>query len=306
MKPLISVIVPTFNRAKTIARTIDSILLQTYTNFEIIIVEDGSLDETLEILKKYTDERIRIIRHEQNKGVTAAKNTGLNNIGGEWFTILDSDDEMIPQALEMMINVPLEKDFEVSAVTCNCIDTSTGNFSGKGLEFDQYVDFKTIIFDCYGEFWGITKTELLLNDRFNENLWGYEKTLWYKINERAKRYYLHRGLRIFHTGGSDRVSNIFNFSMEKASRHYQALPEEMHYLEILKKYRPNSLVKECLRGIIYLKADNKKEFAHFYFSYLKKIENYRSYKIFSYIAYNLNPFILRMGIKSWRILKFQL
>ena len=208
MQPLISVIVPTFNRAKTIGRTIDSLLIQTYNNLEIIVVEDGSKDETFKILERYEDKRLRIIWHEHNKGVTAAKNTGLNNINGEWFTILDSDDEIIPEALETLIKVPLEKDSTVTAVLCNCSDISTGNFTGKGLDMDQYVDFKTLVVNCHGEFWGITKSTLLQQDRFNERLLGYESTLWYKIDTRAKRYYLHKGLRIYHTDGTDRITSI--------------------------------------------------------------------------------------------------
>ena len=104
--PLISIITPTFNRGKTVARAIDSILEQTYGNFEIIVVEDGSTDETKSILQRYNDKRVRIIHHDLNKGVTAAKNTGLNNISGEWFTFLDSGDEMLPDALETMMRIP--------------------------------------------------------------------------------------------------------------------------------------------------------------------------------------------------------
>jgi glycosyltransferase involved in cell wall biosynthesis len=304
MNPLISVIVPTFNRAKTISRTIDSILNQTYQNFEIIIVDDGSEDATQEILKKYSDIRLRIFHHKHNKGVTAAKNTGLNNIHGEWFTILDSDDEIIPEALEIMIKIPLEKDSTITAITCNCTDTSTGTFSGKGLTFDRYVDFNTLITQCEGEFWGITKTELLLNDRFNERLWGFEGILWFKTNERANRYYIHEALRIYHTEGNDRVSKV-HFSLEKISNHYQALSEETYYLQVLKTYWPKSLAKDCLRAVIYLKADKKKEFANFYFNYLRKMNKYNLYKPLSFFVYYSHPFIIRQGIKFWKSVRLK-
>src|SRR5665213_683486 len=290
MNPLISIIVPAFNRANTIARTINSILLQTYSDFEIIVVEDGSTDETIKVLQQFTDMRLKIIYHDTNKGVTAAKNTGLNNIHGEWFTILDSDDEIIPKALEIMMKIPLEKDSTVTAVTCNCTDTRTGKFSGKGLAFEGYVDFNTLITECEGEFWGITKTELLLNDRFNEDLWGFERTLWFKINERANRYYIHEALRIYHTEGNDRVSKVHS-SLEKTSNHYQALSEETYYLQVLKTYLPKSLAKDCLWAVIYLRADNKKEFANFYFNYLRKMNKYNLYKALSFFVYYSHPFI---------------
>lgn len=301
--PLISVIVPTFNREKTITRTIDSLLRQSYKNIEIVIVEDGSEDATKDVLRQFDDDRIRVIYHEENKGVTAAKNTGLDNITGEWFTILDSDDEIISNALEAMINIPLNIDHRVTAVTCNCIDTSTGTFSGKGVSADQYLDFEKVVVDLYGEFWGLTKSELLLNDRLNEDLWGYENTLWYKINERANRYYLHQGLRIFHTEDSDRISNVANFSLAKSTRNYLGLSQENHYLETLKKYRPESLLKECLRGIVYLKADNKKKPARFYLKYMKTMKVKTRYKLMSLIFYNIPSPILRNSIKIWRIIK---
>lgn len=297
MKPLISVIVPTFNRSRTIARTLNSILLQTYDNFEIIVVEDGSQDETMEILNSYNDRRLRIIKHDRNLGVTAAKNTGLNNILGEWFTILDSDDEIIPNALEMMIKIPLEQDSEISAVICNCVEIPTGNFTGIGLLCDQYVDFKTMIVDCQGEFWGITKTELLFNDRFNEALCGFESTLWYKIDQRAKRYYLHKGLRLYHTEGNDRISNVKQKSVKTASIHYQALSQERNYLEVIKKHWPDRFAKDCVRAVIYLKADKQKEFACFYYRHIIKMKKYRFYKLISFLAYNSNAVIINMSIK---------
>jgi glycosyltransferase involved in cell wall biosynthesis len=296
MKPLVSIIIPTYNRAKTVARTINSVLLQTYENFEIVIVEDGSKDETVSLLKNFTDKRISVVYHEINKGVTAAKNTGLNNMRGEWFAILDSDDEIIPEAVEIMMNIPLEKDVTINAVSCNCIDTATGELSGKGLLSDQYVDLETLILQCTGEFWGLTKTELLLSDRFNERLDGYESTLWMKINERAKRFYVHKGLRIFHTEGDDRISKIPK-SAEKLSNHYRVLSEERQYLEIVKKYLPGSFAKDCLHAIVYLMASNEKEQARFYYDELKRLKGYRLYKVISFFGFHSNAFLMKKSIK---------
>ncbi|CAN5805314.1 hypothetical protein BH11BAC4_BH11BAC4_04420 [soil metagenome] len=302
MKPLVSIIIPTYNRANTVGRTIDSILLQTYDTFEIIVVEDGSKDDTVAVLKKYTDKRIRIIYHEMNKGVTAAKNTGLNNIQGEWFTILDSDDEIVADALEIMMKVPMEKDGTVTAVTCNCIDTNTGKPSGHGLDDDQYVDFNTLINVCTGEFWGLTKTNLLLNDRFNEKLGGFECTLWFKMNERAKRFYVHNPLRIYHTEGDDRVSKIPP-SIKKISNHFLALAGEEHYMDIIRKYQPGNFVKDCLRGSMYLVADKKKTEARFYVDSLKKADGYGLHKIVSFFVYHSNAYLMTFVIKFLTIVK---
>jgi len=295
MKPLVSVIIPTYNRATTIGRTIHSLLSQTYDNLDIIVVEDGSKDETMKLLDAIKDNRLRVICHEVNRGVTAAKNTGLNNIRGEWFTILDSDDEIVPDAIEVMMRIPLEKDPAVTAITCNCVDTGTGIYSGKGLTGDQYLDLNTLINVCTGEYWGLTKTELLSNDRFNEQLNGYEGVLWHKINERARRFYIHKGLRIYHTEGSDRVSKTTS-SISKVSHHYQVLSNEPYYLDILCKYSPDVFARDCLRAILYLVADKKKQ-AKFYYFYLRKTKSNKVYKTISFFVYHSNAFIAKSLIK---------
>jgi len=300
MKPLISIIVPTFNRAKTISRTIDSILCQTYDNLEIVVVEDGSTDETIKVLRKYDDMRLRIVYHEHNKGVTSAKNTGLKNIRGEWFTIVDSDDEIVPEALEVMMKIPLEKDATVTAISCNCIDSVSGKLCGIGLSSDQYVDFQTIN-KCSGDFWGLTKTELLLNDKFNESLSGWENVLWYVINERANRYYIHKALSIVHTEGSDRVSK-YRFSKSKTSLHYRSLSEETHYLETMKTITPHAFAKDCLLAVVYLISDNKKEYSKVFYNYLQSFKNYRFYKLIGFIAFHSNPLLMNITIK---LLKFK-
>ena len=75
--PTVSVIIPTYNRANLLIRSISSVLNQTYTDLELIIVDDGSTDITRDIVKNFDDERIRYISHEKNMGVSCALNTGI-------------------------------------------------------------------------------------------------------------------------------------------------------------------------------------------------------------------------------------
>ncbi len=265
--PLVSIIMATYNRANTIERAINSVLKQSYTNFELIIVDDGSVDNTLKILDRFHDSRIRILRHEKNKGVCAAKNTGLRNIKGDWFTTFDSDDEMITEAIEIMMNIPLSFDKNVTAVTCNGVDTSTNSFTGKGLSNDQYLDVDSMMTSINGDFWGLTKTSLLLNDCFNENLGGLESVLWYKIDDRAKRYYIHKQLLIVHTEGNDRVSNS-KYNLNKEIRFYTNLIDEVHYLNKIQKYFPDHFVSICRNGLIVTAVNHDREKASKYYEYL--------------------------------------
>ncbi|MDE3212757.1 MAG: glycosyltransferase, partial [Bacteroidota bacterium] len=263
---------PTYNRAKSIERAVNSVLNQTYRNFELILVDDGSTDRTVEILNHLTDPRIRILRHETNKGVTAAKNTGLKAIRGEWFTTFDSDDEMVPEALETMIRIPLYFDKNITAVTCNCLDASDHSLRGKGLTEDQYLTVEAMmaggLFKDF-DFWGITKTSLLMGDHFNENLKGVEDVLWYKIDDRALRYYIHKPLSIVYTEGNDRIS-VSRYNFKKDLNLYTHLIEEDYYLNKLKKYNPVKLHQICRNGIIVAKISGQDSLATRYYEYLKE------------------------------------
>jgi glycosyltransferase involved in cell wall biosynthesis len=98
--PAVSVIIPTYNRAKLLGRAIQSILAQTYQDFELIIVDDGSTDDTESLVKSFNSEKIRYIRHKKNRGASAARNTGIRSAKGEYIALQDSDDEWMPEKLE--------------------------------------------------------------------------------------------------------------------------------------------------------------------------------------------------------------
>ena len=104
MTPSVSVIIPSYNRAYVLNRAIQSIFRQTYQDFEIIVVDDGSSDNTEEMIKGLNDPRVRYIRHETNRGAPAARNTGIKNSLGYFLSFLDSDDEWLPHKLELEIN----------------------------------------------------------------------------------------------------------------------------------------------------------------------------------------------------------
>lgn len=267
--PLVSIIMATYNRAHTIVRAVDSVLNQTYKNFELIIVDDGSTDNTLEILKKYDDPRIRIFLHETNKGVTAAKNSGFEQIKGEWFGTFDSDDELKPYAIETLMNIPLNVDNKITSVIGNCVDANTGNLTGKGLTEDGYINGNEVQAYVEGDFWGLIRTDLLQNDRLNENIRGLESVLWYKINARANKYYTHKILDIIHTEGTDRVSTS-KFKLKKSETKFEYLIDEEFFLEITSKYKPGSFYKLCRNGILIMNATGKRDIADRYYRLFRK------------------------------------
>lgn len=100
--PLVTVIIPTFNRAYCIERAVNSVLSQSYEKIECLVVDDGSTDDTLERLKKINDPRLKVIS-SKNRGVSAARNLGFLHAHGEWIALLDSDDEWFSHKLEKQL-----------------------------------------------------------------------------------------------------------------------------------------------------------------------------------------------------------
>ena len=97
----ISVIVPTYNRGHLLERALRSVLTQTHQQLELIIVDDGSVDNTADVVSTYdADSRVRYIRHQDNLGSSVARNTGIRHAQGEYIAFLDSDDEWLPTKLE--------------------------------------------------------------------------------------------------------------------------------------------------------------------------------------------------------------
>ena len=97
-KIFFSIIIPTFNRKSFLRVAIDSVLAQTYENFELIIVNDGSTDSTKDMIKTYSDPRIVYV-YQENQGVSSARNTGLSKATGNFIAFLDSDDKWVKEKL---------------------------------------------------------------------------------------------------------------------------------------------------------------------------------------------------------------
>lgn len=113
--PEISIIIPAYNAEKEIVRCIDSILNQTYNCFEIIIIDDGSTDRTLEICKKYAEKDVRIlVKSQENKGVSATRNLGLNLSRGKYICFVDADDYLDCRYLEILLKNILKTNADIS------------------------------------------------------------------------------------------------------------------------------------------------------------------------------------------------
>lgn len=100
----VSIIVPVYNAENFLHRTVDSILAQTYENWELLLADDCSTDQSRDIMKSYTDERIHCFYCEKNSGPAGARNLALRKASGQYIAFLDADDFWLPQKLEKQIS----------------------------------------------------------------------------------------------------------------------------------------------------------------------------------------------------------
>jgi len=131
--PEVSIIIPAYNQGHYLGEAIESALGQTYTDFEVIVVDDGSTDHTCQVAHSYSDARLRYI-YQENRGLSAARNTGICNSSGQYLTFLDSDDQFLPEKLALLVK-ELEIHPELGMVAGQAIPVDE-----KGLQVGKIFD----------------------------------------------------------------------------------------------------------------------------------------------------------------------
>lgn len=179
MKDLISIIVPVYNVSAYLGRCIDSILAQTYKNFEVILVNDGSTDDSGKVCDSYAllDSRVKVI-HKENGGLSSARNAGIAIAQGEYLGFVDSDDWITSDMYEYLYSVLIQNQADISVSACvRCESTIEGNnfilaqksFSTIVYSQEEYIkkfmkiDSQTIEYYACNKLY---KKELLTNDQY--------------------------------------------------------------------------------------------------------------------------------------------
>jgi len=151
MNNKVSIITPSYNSAKFIGRTIESVLSQSYSDWEMIIVDDCSRDKSVEVIKKYLDDRIRLINLTDNRGAAFARNKALEVATGRFIAFLDSDDLWKSRKLEIQLNFMLENNYAFTFSSYECI-SEEGNSLNKVIVVPQVVSYgnylKNTIIGC--------------------------------------------------------------------------------------------------------------------------------------------------------------
>lgn len=177
---MISIIVPVYNSRDTLERCIDSILNQTFQYFELIIVDDGSVDDSWSIINQYSEKDVRIIPlSKENGGVGSARNMGIESAHGEYVCFVDSDDYVSSHYLEDLVNCIEEWDVDLAMCLIN--KTPKERFSPETFFEDNNMIINSILLQKEqnaGPYNKLFKRSIIDNLRFNEDIYMGEDTLF--------------------------------------------------------------------------------------------------------------------------------
>ncbi|MFV8226695.1 glycosyltransferase family 2 protein [Christiangramia aquimixticola] len=193
---LISVIIPVYNRAEFIGEAIQSILSQTYKNFELIIVDDASTDNTLEVIKQFKDKRIRLLRNRDNYGVSVSRNKGISNAKGSFIAFMDSDDISLPTRLEKQImKFLLDEDLMVCGTWLQMMNSEK---LIRHAEYHNEISTRLLIHCSLSIGSVMMKSTILKEFKLNPNLkYGEDYELWSRICWKGKMFNIQEPLLIY-------------------------------------------------------------------------------------------------------------
>jgi len=211
--PKVSVIIPTYNRPKLLLRAINSVVTQTYTNLEIIVIDNASTDNIEEIVKNFNDNRIKYLRHDENRGGSAARNAGIKNATGEYISFLDDDDEILPEKIQRQIYKFKTSSAEVGIIYCGASYFCDGKEVKKHIPRHRGNLFREILKKCImaSPTPLIKKSILLKTNLYDVSLPSCQDwDLWIQISQLCEIDFIDDILAIYHIHGNQISTNIDN------------------------------------------------------------------------------------------------
>ena len=227
---LVSIIMPSYNTAPYIEETIQSVLNQTYTNWELIIVDDCSTDNTDEVLETIKDDRIRCFKNEKNSGAAVSRNKALREAKGQWIAYLDSDDLWMPEKLEKQIEFMEENGYAFSYTNYEEIDVN-GNKTGVRITGPKKIT-ETGMFNycwpgCLTVMYDAEKVGLIQIEDIKKN---NDYAMWLKVCKKANCYLLDECLGQYRKG---RVGSVSTHSIKTMIGWHYKLYHEVEDMGIL-------------------------------------------------------------------------
>jgi glycosyltransferase involved in cell wall biosynthesis len=223
-----SIVIPSYNRAHTICRTLESILKQSFKDFEVIIVDDGSTDNTKERLKPLLSlSNVLYYFYEINCGANYAKNLGAKYAKGKYLVFLDSDDLFVSEnSLQIIYKIIIDEGYP-SLAMFSCISLSNGERLAKKPNYNGFVSFLEYFRGKYlGEYLPIVEKSSFMKVQFSEKINGGEGITWNLIAKEAGELFMSSAVvRLYDDMGDDRLSipskknlrrirNVFLYDMQ--------------------------------------------------------------------------------------------
>jgi Glycosyl transferase family 2 len=260
--PKVSIVIPVHNRERLVARAIRSCLSQTEADFEVIVVDDGSTDKTQEVMRRFNDPRIRLFTLPRNMGVGPARNRGVDEARGEWIAVLDSDDEIVPEAVATITrNAEENPDTEGFWFRCRLDDGSITPWTIRCGGWIESLKDKLEFYEaCSGhsdETMPVAKRSTFAQARYPDNR-GLEELYHLNFAARYKGRICPEILRLYHQDGGDRlVHRVEQFETEEdrqfAADRAVTLDEALTlYAEDMRCHAPK-LYREMLASLLVLK-----------------------------------------------------
>jgi len=231
-----SIVIPTYNRGLFIKKAIDSVLAQTYQNWELIVVDDGSTDNTKEIIASFDDKRIKYI-YQENAERSAARNRGIANATGDWICFLDSDDNYLPEHLQEISKFIIENKIETGLIYTGLIRKSI-----ERSDLKPFLDLtKPAIIEISQKFLIPTQVcirrNILLKDQFDPRFRLWEDThLFMRIAAKYPVYHIEKytAVQNIHEQGTV-VQGMKKVKMSEVDQYITAINDlQNNYQELFK------------------------------------------------------------------------
>ena len=220
MNDLVSIITPSYNTARFLRETIPCVLAQTYTNWEMLIVDDCSTDETDDVVAAFPDERIRYFKNDRNRGAAYSRNFALREARGRWMAFLDSDDLWLPDKLEKQIRFMEENGYAFSYTNYAEMDESgkllsvlwTGprKIGRQRMKLFNFMGCLTVMYDR--DVIGLLQIE----DLKKRN----DYAMWIRASEKAAAYLLPETLAVYRVRAGGSITNRSQSPLRLLKYHY--------------------------------------------------------------------------------------